>query len=238
MEIGFQARHTGFSGEKQTMLERRTSAKGLFDATDPKLNLGATGIFDQVAFVSVVEGGGATIRAELPVPILTDQPYVIKLTNQAAADPLADLAKDAWKTNVLDAVNALEYVVRDIQQPATKSGTREEIIKKGQAGLDRASTDYPQLIAKRDELFKTATPAEQRELKLMDERLKRLDTRMKELNSFLGTQLQLQRDEKDPERLEWLAKIEQGKLLEAGPRIRQGAGPVRKGAREVRSPRI
>jgi len=215
VDVGLQVRRNGFTGEDQSVLKVDTHA-GLFDAASPKLDLGAKGVFDQVAFVSVVEGVKATVRAEVPVPLLTDQPYLIKLTNQPDADTVADLSKDAWKRKVNESFGAVEYVIREIQELATKeaTGTRSEIIKKAQGGLERAQDDYPRLIAKRDELFKTPTPADTRDLKEMNKLLGEIKKRMDELNLFVVKQQELERDEKDPKRLEWIAKIEQGKLLE------------------------
>jgi len=125
-----------------------------------------------------------------------------------------ELEKQAWQTNVNDSFGVLEYVIKDIQQLATKEGTRAEIIKKGQDGLDRAREDYPRLVAKRDELYKTPTAAEARELKPLNEELKRMSVRIEELSKFVGTQKDIEKQENDPAKLEWKSKVEQGKLLE------------------------
>jgi hypothetical protein len=213
VDTALQVRRKGFSGEDQTVLKADTRA-GLFDSANPKLDLGAKGLFDQVAFVSVVEGAKASVRAEVPIPLLNDQPYLIKLTNQKDAETGADLNKLAWTRRVRESFGALEYVIEDIQKLAGKEGTRAEIIKRGQEGLDQANDSYAQLVAQRDELFKTPTAAEARELKTMNELLNQINKRKGELSTFLGTQQALENQEKDPERLEWKAKIAQGKLLE------------------------
>jgi hypothetical protein len=212
-DAALELRRNGFSGENQTVLKADTRA-GYFDSANPKLDLGAKGIFDKVAFVSVVEGAKAKASAEVPVPLLTDQPYLIKLTDKQDTNPIADLDKIAWMRNVNDTFGALEYVIQDIQKLAGKEGTRAEIIKKGQEGLDRARDDHPRLLARRDELFKTPTAADARDLKEMNGRLNSIKKRIDELNNFLLTQQEIEKQEKDPERLEWKAKIEQGKLLE------------------------
>jgi hypothetical protein len=209
VDIALQIRRNGFSGEDLTMLQVDTRG-GSFDSANPKLDLGAKGVFDQVAFITVMAG----VRAEVPVPLLTDQPYLIKLTNQKDAETGADLNKVAWTRRVNELFGAVEYVIDDIQKLAAKEGTRAEIIKKGQEGLEQASDAYPQLLAQRDELFKTPTAAEARELQMaMNPRLNHIKKRMEELTDFLAKQQALEKEEKDPERLEWIAKIEQGKKL-------------------------
>lgn len=204
-----EIRRLGFTGELQTLLHAAASTRnGLFDghAVIPKEH----GIFDKVAFVSVV----GNLRAVVAVPLLTDQPYVIKLTDQNEADQVAEIDKEAWQRRVRESFGRLEYVITDIQKLATKDGTLAEIIKKGENGLEVAQADIDQINTDRQVYYNKPTAAEERDLKAMDAYLKQIKKRMAELKAFVEQQKEIANKETDPERLKWRAKIEQGKLFE------------------------
>jgi len=207
VDANLEIRRLGFTGELQTVLKAATR-RGLFDASgvDPK----ERGIFDKVAFVSVV----GNVHAFVAVPLLTDQPYLINLTDQNEADQFAAIDKEAWRTKVRESFGRLEYVISDIQKLVAKDGTVAEIIKKGENGLDVAQADYDQLIVDRELYYKKRTTAEERDLKAIDTYLKQIRTRIEELKNFVALQKEIEAKEHDPETLKWRAKIEQGKLFE------------------------
>jgi hypothetical protein len=207
VDASLEIRRLGFTGELQTFLKAATR-HGLFDGSgeNPK----DRGVFDKVAFVSVV----GNMRAVVAVPLLTDQPYLIKLTDQNEADQFAEIDKEAWHTKVRESFGRLEYVISDIQKLATKDGTVAEIVKKGENGLDVAQEAYDQLIIDRQLYYKKPTAAEERDLKAMDTYLNKMKIRIGELKVFVDQQKKIETEEKDPERLKWRAKIEQGKLFE------------------------
>ena len=211
VDIGLQVRRLGFTGEAQTLLKVDTR-RGLFDAGNSKFKLGAAGQFENVAFVSVVEGVRGTVRAEVPVPLLTDQPVVIKLSDQKEADLGADLNKIAWTTNVNESFGRLEYIIKDIQKLATKEGTRRDD-QEGRPpgnGAGRLSRTPGQ----EDQTISIADPRRKGGTKDHGQALEGIKTRIDELATFLAKQREIEQEEKDPERLEWIAKIEQGVLLE------------------------
>ena len=129
--------------KKNRSFSRRTSPAGLFDST----MLGdKAGVFEQVAFVSVVEGVSSTLRAEVPVPLLSEQPYLIKISNQPETTTLDDLPKTALKISVNDAFSIVEQVITDIQKQATaKEGSRSHILAIAHDGWERAREAYPRL---------------------------------------------------------------------------------------------
>lgn len=205
IDATLEIRRLGFTGEAQTVLKGATR-HGIFDGSlNPK-----DGVFDRVAFVSVV----GNVRAVVAVPLLTDQPYLIKLTDQNEADQFAEIDKEAWRRKVVESFGRLEYVISDIQKLVAKDGTVAEIIKKGENGLEVAQADYDQLIVDKQLYFKKPTSAEERDLKAMDAYLNQIKTRIDELRKFVAQQKEIEAKEKDPETLKWRAKIEQGKLFE------------------------
>ncbi len=210
VDTQLQIRRTGFTGEKQTAVNDNTSGAGLFDSTKLK----GQGVFDQVAFVSIVNAKGDS-SADVVVPLLTEQPYLIKLTNKPDAVQAVDFDKLDLTQSVRDLFTAMESVITDMQQLAAKEGTRAEIIKKGQAALNQAQSDYPDLVARRGKLpAAAANTVDARDQKQMDLWLKRIGERTAELTKFLATQEKIAKEENDPARLDWKAKVEQGKLME------------------------
>src|SRR5262249_19778352 len=95
---------------------------------------------------------------------------------------------------------------------SAKPETRAQAMQRAQEGLKRTSDDYKRLTAERLDLL--ADPRQKPDLTDGERFLDRLKSGEKELQGHLAPMAQIEAEENDPKRKEWLTRVEQVKLLE------------------------
>jgi hypothetical protein len=201
-------RRYGFDGEETTKLQRVSDVNGVLETVGVK-----DGVFNNVAFVRVVEGLGD--HPQVPIPLVDDQPVIIEVNASTSTDTLFTIRESEWKSRVADSVQMQADLFKRLERLGSKAENRAEIIAAAKSGMSRAKTDRESLLKLREDLEKEAksngkvlkTPIE-------DRRLKQLEDYEQALVTFLDEQKKIEATENDPQRKKWLSDIESAKLLE------------------------
>jgi hypothetical protein len=211
--LTLEVRRHGFDQEESTKLQRSPDTAGVFDAV--KLKLGGSGVFENVAFVTVLSG--KTPVAKVPVALVEDRIVPLAVQVPKNAGDLFAFRKETWQRSVADSFLVQVSVFKEVNDLGAKAATRGESLKKAKAGLQRTRDDYARLSAERDELLKEAKQAPGGgvpDLSSGDKMLAKLKAGEEELQGHITRVQQIEDEEKDPKRQEWLGLVEQGKLLE------------------------
>jgi hypothetical protein len=206
--VGVDIRRTGFEGEKVTKLYKSTDAAGWINTAQE----GDKGVFEDIAFISVVNGIPAQPR--IPVPIIDDRPILIPVQVDDDEGTLFAMDRVTWEQNVSDSLRLQDSLLHELKELAIKPENRTQAIAKARAELQRTQDDLASLLAQRDEL-----KAEAARKKIAFDpsrasaRLKALEGGKEILKKYLTEQDAIDREESDPKRKALRDKIQQAKLL-------------------------
>jgi tetratricopeptide (TPR) repeat protein len=201
-------RHQGFSGEDLTKVQGATDADGYFSTE----KAGDRGLFDGVAFVTVISV--KTAFAQIPVPIYPDgRTVTIPLNvNPAGGAQQLTFRRDLWIGQTYDSLRALVDLFKELEV-LLKERKRDEALTRAQAGLAGVKEDVTRFVQQRDELMKDAHGVD---LKLGngDQAVQQLRGLQDKLQNVVAKLEKGAKEEKDPKRLELQGKVSQAQLLE------------------------
>jgi hypothetical protein len=207
--VGVDIRRTGFEGEKVTKLYKTSDAAGWIN-TAPD---GDKGVFENLAFVSVVNGIASQPR--IPVPIIDDRPILIPVQVGDDEGTLFAMDRSTWEQNVADSLRLQDSLLKELREILTATDGRARAIAKARGELQRTRDDLTSLLSQRDELKQEAA---KKKLAFnpvsSDAKLKALKDGQGILEKFLGDQDAIDREENDPKKKELRNQIEQAKLFE------------------------
>jgi hypothetical protein len=202
--LSVEIRHNGFGKDDAGMIQKETDGNDSVDTSAEK-----NGVFDRVAFVSVFSQGH-DLQARVPVPLLDDQPMVLAVNVAADAGSRQAFQRRDWERDVDTAWREQAELFREIDELATKPDKRAEAMKKIEEALDRSRADFTRLTEARAALAKAAafsSPA-------ADDRLAKINEGANELQDFLKKMKDIDAEENDPKKKQWLTQAEQGQRLE------------------------
>jgi hypothetical protein len=201
-------RRQGFTGEDLTRVQGTTDGDGFF-STDKE---GDKGVYDGLAFVSVVNGNN--LMAKIPVPIFDDRTVVIPVNISADTTVQLTLRKELWVGQVYESLLAVATLFKDLEG-LLKDKKREDALNRAQSGLKGLQEDLTRFAQQRDELYTDAKSSGARlDLGEGDERLKELKVGQTKLQDLLARLEKVVNEENDPKRKELQAKVSQAQVFE------------------------
>jgi hypothetical protein len=202
-------RRQGFAGEETTKVQGATDPDGFFSTEKD----GDKGVYDGVAFVSVVNGN--SLMAKIPVPILDDRTVIIPVNISSDASVQLTLRKELWVGQVYESLLAVANLFKDLEG-LLKDKQREDALKRAQAGLEGLREDLKRFALQRKELEDDAraAPGVRIDLGEGDERLKELKVGQEKLQGLIGRLEKVVNEENDPKRKELQAKVSQAQVFE------------------------
>jgi hypothetical protein len=201
-------RRQGFTGEELTKVEGATSSDGYFSTEDR----GDRGLFDQVAFVTVISG--KTPLANMPVPVFTDG-RTVTIVLQGGTEAAAQLSfrRDLWVGQTYQSLRALVDLFNQVGT-LLKERKRDEALSRAQAGLAGVQEDITRFMQQREQLVQDAGGEQKVKLGSGDEAIKQLRVLQGKLQDVIARLDKVVKEEKDPKRLELQEKVSQARLLE------------------------
>jgi hypothetical protein len=209
-----QIRRHGFSNEATTMIKIPTGANGTVDTSRV-----ADGVFDRLAFVSVIEGADK-LQAQVPVALVADRLVVVPISAAQAGNYLLELQVQGWKNEVSNSMVVQVRLFEELQKLGANPEQRAAALTKAREGLKRSEGDYARLQAARNELLKEA-PGRKLDLPEDDRRLTELKNGQTALRQFIEEQEKINKEENSPERKALLDKVARAKLLEQDAELEQ-----------------
>ncbi|HWG45233.1 MAG TPA: hypothetical protein VN688_20885 [Gemmataceae bacterium] len=202
-------RRHSFEGEDATKLSQRTGENGVLETVRD----GDKGVFAHVAFVRVTSG--ITVRPQVPVALVDDQPILIGVNTAQDPNTLFNISKAAWQGAVYDSLLVQVGLFKDLEILAAKTEQRDEIIKRAETGLKRSQQDRESLLEQKESLVKEAKKRMiALDTKREDKRLEDMEKGEGVLEKFIVAQKKIETTENDPKRKKWRSEIERAKLLE------------------------
>jgi tetratricopeptide (TPR) repeat protein len=201
-------RRYGFDGEESSKLQNSSDLNGVLEAVDEK---GKIVLFNNVAFVRVIDGLGNATPPQVPVALVDDQPVLIEVNPSKDFNSVFSIQKSDWQTRVAASVQTQVELFRSLERLAANPANRAESIAVAASGMKRAKKDRADLLKEKEELLR-----EHKDLKtpIEDRRIQQLEEYEKALAEFIAKQQQIEKTENDPQRKKWLSEIERAKLLE------------------------
>src|SRR5262249_10120945 len=144
-----QVRRYGFTGEDDSKLGGATDSSGFYTTENKD-----KGLFNHVAFVSVLEG--TAVKVQAPVAIIDERVVVIPVSTAGDAGVQLTLRKELWVQQVYESLLVLAGLFKDLERLVAKADQQEEALKKAQAGVKGVQDDIARFVRQRDELVKEA----------------------------------------------------------------------------------
>jgi hypothetical protein len=207
-----EVRRFAFKGEDGSVLQQLTDRDGTFDSSTK----GAEGIYEHVAFVTLLSGDTPRVP-KLPVPILGEQALDVIVPAAAEGDGLFRFQRDEWTRNVTDSYLVQKGLFKRLNELAAKADQRQAALAEAKSGLDRCRADFTRLTADRKTLeaeIQKLPKDKQPNLSAWDDRLATMKTNETQLVLFIDQIDKVNREENDPKRKEWLAQVQRANLLE------------------------
>jgi len=206
-----EIRRHGFDNEEATKLEMHSDPNGFLET----VSKGKDGVFNNVAFVRVINGPVNPPLPQVPIALVDDQPVIIEVTGSKDVDTLFTLHLSEWQRNVADSVQMQVDLFKRLETLGSKPGTRGEILAAAASGMKRAQEDRAKLLKERGALVEEAKKRN-KDLKtsIEDSRLQQLEKYEAALATFIEKQKQIEEKENDPQLKKWLREIERATLLE------------------------
>jgi len=204
-----EVRRQGFTGEEGTLI-RGSSEAGAFDT----LGQGDRGLFEHAAFLTVDLGGDR--QAKVPVPLVADQVEEVLVSVSGDVFDSQRFRVAGWVRNVADCSLVQNNLFQEIRDLSANPEQRAQALERARAGLQRTSDDMSRLGIEREELLRDISqqpPDKRPNLAGPEERLKKLQQGVKELEDFLAQLEKIDKEENDPKRKELLAEVKRADLL-------------------------
>ena len=224
--VRLELRRYSFDGEEGALA---ITASGRKDVDTSRY--GKQGEFERIAFVTVLSG--ETQLARIPVPVVDESVTVLSLPmlNEEESGIL-----DRYRTlarNVLEASQVQNAMFEDINALVRDPKQRRAAIKRSRETLDRLREDYERLRSERDAVdqeLRKLPDKDRPNLSGINNTLNRIVASEKELLAHISRLEQIEAEENDPKRKEWLVKRSEAlglikkaevekaiAILEAGP---------------------
>ncbi len=209
--VMLQMRKSGFEGEDKLQQAPR---RGEIDTSRD----GDKGVFDHLAFVSVLSG--ETLRARVPVPILDDEFVVLVVPATSEEGNLILESYRAFRRGVLDALRVQDEQFRRISELSKDPEKRAEAMKQVTKTLDRLHKDHAKLMDERQKVMEKLNTLDakdrprQEELQQLDKRLADLKSGEADLKKHIALLEEIEKKYNDPQTRDWKVKIETAALLE------------------------
>ncbi|MFO0927661.1 MAG: hypothetical protein U0736_11580 [Gemmataceae bacterium] len=216
--VTLQVRRHGFEGEDSSrLLVNARPGRDIDTSRD-----GPKGVFNRIAFVSVLTG--ETLRARIPVPLVDDSQQVLVLpaTNEEG-DLIAFRVRSLFQ-NVINASAVQFELFEEINALTVKPERRGEALAKVRQTLQRLQQDHTQLMSEYEEVRKEVEklpPAERMDLAPVVKRLQVLKSGEAALLRTTAQLEKIEKEENDPKRKEWMIQLERARLLEKEGEIEQ-----------------
>jgi len=207
-----QLRRQGFDSE--AVLGGTTRDAG-FDTA----RLGEKGLFENVAFVTIVLPDSRLVK--VPIALVADR--VEPITIRSTGDDVSAFRfrKDGWVQDVNVSYMVQTNFFREIKE-FVQAGQRGQALSRAREGLTRSHDDRKRLNEERDELVKEAAKVPEASrpnlpvlLAASDLQLKKVKEGEHELQVFKDSLEKINHEENDPVRKELLAKLQGVQLLES-----------------------
>jgi hypothetical protein len=169
------------------------------------------GTFGHIAFVSVVSG--TVIRSKIPVPVLDGRIVTIPVSevNEEEAEAREAFAELFEGAQAACQVQALMFA--DINRLVADPKKRAEAIERVKATLKRCQDDHGRLGRKRDAERGKLAKLPKRMVAQLDALLRQVKAGEEDLKKTVGDLEEIEREERSPERKEWLLKEKQAEAL-------------------------
>ncbi len=206
-----EIRRHGFENEDATKLEMASDPNGFLET----VSKGKDGVYNNVAFVRVINGPVNPPLPQVPIALVDDQPVVIEVTGSKDVDTLFTLGISEWQRKVAESVQMQVDLFERLKTLGSKAENRAEILSAAASGMKRAQEDRSNLLKERSALLEEAKKRN-KDLKtaIEDGRLQQLEKYEAALADFMEKQKQIEEKENDPQVKKWLGEIESAKLLE------------------------
>jgi hypothetical protein len=216
-----QIRHNGFEGEEKTMVQARLNAGKDLDTSAPAYK-GGRGVFNRLAFVSVLSGVD-TLRAKIPVALIDNSLVILPVPATKEESNLAltryrGLQRDAFESYLVQ----IDLFKRIIELTAKEERLKEALAEVRKT-IERCQQDYNRLTAEREEVGQELVkmkeeiarlPAKERpNLRAIDNRLKLIKQGEADLLKHLVMLEKVEKEVNDPDRKAWLIQKENAKVL-------------------------
>jgi hypothetical protein len=209
--LSVEPRRHGFTGE-EGIARIPTDRTGAIDTGRE----GERGLFDHVAFVSVYLG--TEKKAQVPVALVADRQAVVEIA-LGARDAGTEVALKAmsWQREVADSYLVQVQLFKDINAVTVKPDQLASALERVRKALDRSREDRARLAADHDALVAQIArlpPRSRPNLAASERLLTELETGENQLRKHFKQLEDSLREVTDPQRIDWLARVKQGQLLE------------------------
>ncbi len=218
--VTVQIRHNGFVAEDATRLQLSTD--GTRDVDTSNARYGEKGIFDRLAFVTVLLRGNRFVR--MPVPLVDEGLIVLPVPDpdSNAQEHPSHFRLESLRRNVQESSQVQKHLFERINNLTGRPETLAEALKEVRITLERSREDYLKFSEEQDELNKAIAKMKPEDqppnyrvvLTAILSRLKDLEKGQSELIGHLKVLEKIEKEENDPKRKEWLIKQERARALE------------------------
>jgi hypothetical protein len=212
--VTLQIRKHGFDGEEATRWQRVISDDKVRDTSKD----GDKGVFNRLAFVSVLNND--VLRARIPVPVVDEGVIVLPVPAGNDESNLIAFRFRALQRNVRDSSLVQAELFKEINDLTAKPEKRAEALRRVRQTLERSQQDHLRLTQEREEvaqeikkLPKKDQPRES-DLAAIDRLLKAVKDGEADLLKHITLLQKIENEENDPKRKEWLIQVERAKVLE------------------------
>jgi hypothetical protein len=215
--VQVQVRHHGFEGEDATLVKFDTN--GARDV-DTAARFPGRGVFNRLAFVSVLSPESGTLRARIPVPLTDDGVVVLPVPAGGEEGDLVAFRVRSLRRAVFDSLQVQADLFKEINELTAKPQQRAAALAKVRQTLERCKEDHERLTAERIEAAKelAKAPAAQKAslagiLTGVDARLRQIKGGEDDLAKHVALLETIEKEENDPKKKEWRVQVERAKLL-------------------------
>jgi hypothetical protein len=214
-------RRYGFTAEDGQRVEGATDADGYFSTE----RAGDRGVFDNVAFISVLSDN--QVRVQVPVPIHDDRPVSVAVNIQQEAGLQLTVRRDLWERQIYEGLLVLADLFREMEKLLAKPGQKQMALDAADAAATRLRDDLLRFGQMREKLLEDAKEMKAEDkliLKDGDQRLKELTAGRDKLQKFIAGLRRVLAEENDPKRKDAKEKLARAQLLEDEANYDQALG--------------
>jgi hypothetical protein len=235
MAITVQIRRSGFEAEDATKISL-TPRAGDVDTSSK----GEAGLFNKIAFVTVVASGAT--RARVPVPIVDDRIEVISVTLGGAGENDQLLARyRSLQEAIVDAAQVQNDLFKKINELTAKPDKRVEALKILEETSKRSKDDYERLKQELGEVAAELAKLPSKggvNLAALQKRLDSIRSAEKEINGTIKELQEIEAKENDPKRKDWKIQHAQAQRLEKEGEIGQALEIYQKCPDDLMTPEL
>jgi hypothetical protein len=227
--ITVQIRHNGFKGEETTLVQFTSNGARDLDSSVQ----GDRGMFNKLAFVTILLPGASDRFVNMPVPLVDDSLVALPVPETNAQDHPLLFRLQSLRRDVTESNQVQSTLFKRINELTAKPEKRVEALAEVRKTLERSQQDHLKLSSEREEIQKEVyklPKADRPSDESLDATFRSIKKRMdeikegeKELLRHLTVLEKIEKEESDPKRKEWLFQLERAnglvKDLELGEAI-------------------